>query len=85
MNILQDTCNFSDQDWIWIFIFEKNWIRTGSVYLFVIHDEISLRVTQDVTNNGGSVFFTMDFLSTKNKPILSICATQSMKIRVTLS
>jgi len=21
---------FSDQDWIWIFIFEKNWIRTGS-------------------------------------------------------
>ena len=85
MNILQDTCNFSDQDWIWIFIFEKNWIRTGSVYLFVIHDEISLRVTQDVTNNGGNVFFTMDFLSTKNKPILSICATQSMKIRVTLS
>ena len=85
MNILQDTCNFSDQDWIWIFIFEKNWIRTGSVYLFVIHDKISLRVTQDVTNNGGSVFFTMDFLSTKNKPILSVCATQSMKIRVTLS
>jgi len=27
---------FSDQDWIWIFIFEKVCIRTGLGYLFAI-------------------------------------------------
>jgi len=35
------------QDWIWIFIFEKNWIRTGSGYLFDFYNEISLRVIQE--------------------------------------
>ena len=48
---------FSDQDWIWIFIFEKNWIRTISGYLFDFYNEIFLRVIQNVTNNRGSVFF----------------------------
>jgi len=43
LDILQDTCDFLDQDWIWIFIFEKNWIRTGSGYLFDFHNEIFLR------------------------------------------
>jgi len=52
---------FSDQDWIWIFIFFLNWIRTGSGYLFDFYNEISLRVIQDVTNDGGSIFFAMVF------------------------
>jgi len=34
---------FSDQDWIWIFIFEKNWIRTESGYWFDFYNEIFLR------------------------------------------
>jgi len=46
-----------DQDWFWIFIFEKNWIRTGSGYWFDFYNEISLRVIQDVTNDGAVVFF----------------------------
>ena len=50
---------FSNQDAVWIFIFEKNWIRTGSGYWFDFHNEIFLRVIQDVTNDGGSVFFAM--------------------------
>jgi len=33
---------FSDRDWIWILIFEKKWIRTGSGYLFDFYNEISL-------------------------------------------
>jgi len=33
---------FLDQDWICIFIFEKNWIRTGSGYLFDFYNAISL-------------------------------------------
>jgi len=41
---------FSDQDWIWIFICEKKWIRTGSGYFFDFYNEISRRVIQDVTN-----------------------------------
>jgi len=53
---------FSDQDWIWIFIFEKNWIRIGSGYWFDFYNEIFLRVIQDVTNDGGSVFFAMIFI-----------------------
>jgi len=53
---------------MWIFFFEKNCIRTGSGYLFDFYKEIFLRVIQDVTNDGGSVFFTMVF-------ILSVCAT----------
>jgi len=46
---------FLDQDWIWIFIFEKNGISTGSGYLFDFYNEISLRVIQDVTNDGAVV------------------------------
>jgi len=58
---------FSDQDAVWIFIFEKNWIRTGSGYWFDFYNDIFLRVIQDVTNDGGSVFLDMVF-------ILSVCA-----------
>jgi len=46
---------FSDQVWIWIFMFEKDLIRTG--YLFDFYDEISFGVNQDVKNVGGSAFF----------------------------
>ena len=56
---------FLDQDWIWIFIFEKNWIRTGSGYLFDFHNEIFLRVIQDVTNDGAAVFLGKIFIFTK--------------------
>ena len=35
---------FLDKDWNWIFIFEKNWIMTGSGYLYDYYNEISLRV-----------------------------------------
>ena len=59
-------CDFSDRDWIWIFTFEKNWIRTGSGYLFDFYNEISRRVIQDVTNDGGSVFFAMVSICKKN-------------------
>jgi len=58
--LLQDTCDFSDQDWIWIFVFEKFCIRTGSGYLFDFNNEISLRVT----NDRGSVFFAMILIFT---------------------
>jgi len=46
---------------------KKNWIRTGSGYLFDFYNEISFRVIQDVTNDvhAGSVFFAMVFVSTK--------------------
>jgi len=57
-------------DWIWIFIFEKNWIRTGSGYLFDFYNEISLRVIQDVTNDSACVFFTEVFILQKIKMIL---------------
>jgi len=50
---------FSEQDWIWIFIFEKKWIRIGSVCWFDFYNEIFLNVIQDVTNDGGSVFFAI--------------------------
>jgi len=56
---------FLDQDWIWIFIFEKNWIRIGLGYLFDFHNEIFLRVIQDVTNDCVVVFFAMIFIFTK--------------------
>ena len=61
---------FLDQDWIWIFIFEKNWIRTGSGYMFDFHNEIFLRVIQDQMSHGhygASVFFTVVFIFTKNQ------------------
>jgi len=68
--------SFSDQDWICIFISEKNWIRTGSGYLFDVYNEISLRVIQDVTNDGGSVFFAVVFIFTKNQNyFVSMCCT----------
>jgi len=51
-----------DQDWIWIYIFEKNWIKTGSGYWFDFYNEIFLRVNRDVTIDGGSVFFAMFFI-----------------------
>jgi len=51
---------FSDQDWIWVFIFEKNWIRTGPGYLFAFYNESSRRVIHDVTNDGGSVLFACE-------------------------
>jgi len=35
---------FSGQDRIWVFIFEKNWIRTGSGYLLNFYNKISLKV-----------------------------------------
>ena len=58
---------FLEQDCIWIFIFEKNWIKTGSGYLFDFHYEIFLRVIQDDTNDGVDVFFAMIFTFTKNQ------------------
>ena len=71
---------FLVQDWIWIFIFEKNWIRTGSGYLFDFYNEISLRVIQDVTNDVGSVFFTMVFIFTNNQnDFVSMCCTNHIQ------
>jgi len=65
---------FLDQDWILIFIFEKNWFRTRSGYLFDFYNEISLRVIQDVTNDGTVVFFAMIFIFTKNQnDFVSMC------------
>ena len=64
---------FSDQDWIWILIFEKNWIRTGSGYWFDFK-EISLRVVQNVINDGVMVVFPLLLFLylQKNKTILSV-------------
>ena len=73
---------FSDQDWIWIFIFEKNWIRTGSGYLFDFCNKIFLRVIQDVTNDRGDVFFAMVFILSCQYVLHS---PQSMVICVTSS
>ena len=76
LDVLQDTCDFLDQDWIWIFIFEKNWIRTGSEYLFNFYKEIFLRVIQDVTNDGTVVFSAVIFIFTKNQnDFVSMCCT----------
>ena len=67
---------FLDQDWIWIFIFEKIWIRTGSGYFFDFYNKIFLRVIQDVTNDGAGVFFDMIFIFTKNQnDFVSMCCT----------
>ena len=65
---------FLDQDWIWISIFEKNWIRTRSGYLFDFYNEIFLAVIQDVTNDGAVVFFAMIFIFTKNQHDFVKCA-----------
>ena len=67
---------FLEQDWIWIFFFEKKWIRTGSGYWFDFYNEIFLRVNQDVTNDGGGVFFAIIFIFTKNQnDFVSMCCT----------
>jgi len=58
---------FLDQDWIWIFVFVKIWIRTGSGYLFDFYNEFFMRVIQDVTNDGAVVFFAMFLYSQKTK------------------
>jgi len=64
-----------DQDWIRIFVFEKNWITTGSRYFFDFYNEIFLRVIQDGTNDGAVavVFFAMIFISTKNQNGWLVC------------
>ena len=59
---------FLDQDWIWIFIFDKNWNRTGSGYLFDFYNEIFLRVIQDVLIRG---FLTSGKFPTPQCEILS--------------
>jgi len=67
---------FLDQDWIWIFIFEINWIRTRSGHWFDFYSEITLREIQDATNDGGSVFFAIGFIFTKNQnDFVSMCCT----------
>jgi len=63
-------------------------IGSGSGYLFDFHNEISLRVIQDVTNDGGSVFFVMVFIFTKKSKLFCqyvLHSSQSMVIRVSLS
>jgi len=58
----------------WIFIFEKNWIRTG--YLFDFYNEIFLRVIQDGTNDGAVAVFAMVFIFTKKQNyFVSMCCT----------
>jgi len=43
--------------------------------LFDFYNEISLRLIQDVTNDGGNVFFAIDFIFTqKIRMILSVSA-----------
>jgi len=49
------------------YLSKKKWIRTGSGYRFDFYNEISLWMIQDVTYDGGSVFFAIIF-------ILSVCA-----------
>jgi len=70
---MQDPCDFLDEDWIWIFIFEKNWIRRGSGYLFHSYNEIFLIVIKD----GAVVFFAMIFIFIKNQNdfFVSMCCT----------
>jgi len=56
--------------------------KIGSGHWFDFYNEFFLRVIQDVTNDGGSVFFAMFFAF-----IISMCCThhQSKVIRVTSS
>jgi len=76
-------------------------IRIGFAYLFLkkigsgqdqvmclISITISLRVIQDVTNDGGSVFFAMVLIFTKKSKLFCqyvLHSSQSMIIRVILS
>ena len=67
---------FLDHDCIWIFIFEREWIRTGSGYLFDFCNEVFLRVILDVTNDGAVVFFVMILILKKNQnDFVSMCCT----------
>ena len=67
---------FLDHDCIWIFIFERKWIRTGSGYLFDFYNEVFLRVILDVTNDGAVVFFVMILILKKNQnDFVSMCCT----------
>jgi len=51
-----------------MFIFEKNWIRTGAGYLFYFYNKISLRVIQGVTNDGGcALIATVSIFTKKSK------------------
>ena len=77
---------FLDQDWIWIFIFEKNWIRTGSGYLFDFYNEIFLRMVKDVTNDGAVVFFAiMIFILKKyQNDFVSTCCTHHNRCKFVL-
>jgi len=79
---------FLDLDCLWLFIFEKNWIRTGSGYFFVFYNETFLRVIQDVTNDCTVVFFAMIFIFTKKSKWFCqhvLHLSQSMITPVTLS
>jgi len=87
LDTLQDTCDFFgpglDLD---IYFWKKNWIRTGSGYLFDFYNEIFLRVIQDVTNAGAVIFFPMIFIFTKKSKWFCQCvlhSSQSMLIHVT--
>jgi len=63
-------------------------IKFGSGYWFDFYNEISRRVIQDVTNDGGSVFFAMVFMFTKQSKLFYqyvVHSSQSMIIRITLS
>jgi len=63
--------------------------KIGPGYLFDFYNELSLRVIQDVTNDGGRVFFAMVFIFTNNQNVfVNICllhSSQSKIIRYTLS
>jgi len=75
LDILQDACDFFGSGLDLDIFLNKNWIRTGSGYLFDFYNEIFLRVIQDVTNDCAVVFFAMIFTFTqKIKMILSVCA-----------
>jgi len=56
--------------------------------LFDFYNEIFLKVIQDVTNDGGSVFFAMVFIFTKKSKLFCqyvLHSSQSMIIHVILS
>jgi len=79
-----------DQDWISSRILAIFWIRIVFGYLFlkktgsgqdqeiglIFYNEITLRVIQDVTNDGSNVFFAVAFIFTKNQnDFVSMCRT----------
>jgi len=60
--------------------------KIGTGYLFDFYNEISMKVIQDVINNGGSVFFAMDFIFTKkSKLFFQYVVHSSQSIYVALS